>query len=151
MFHDKELIKVGDKPLCREELAKHIEATRMDVESDIPLRDACSVDLAKFCRDISASHSRGEKISCLRNVLEDRNLRLEPGCEALMKHRLQLYREAVQVVPIHDVRDLYDHLYNSPQRNYLLMILVGIVGTIFGVGMLCGRASKRAMREMKLK
>ena len=78
LFHDKMLIKVGDTGKCREAMAKLIEASRMDVDSDVPLRDACSVDLSKFCRDISATHSRGEKISCLRNVLEDKNLKLEP-------------------------------------------------------------------------
>jgi hypothetical protein len=62
MFRDQTLIKAGDGHNCREEMAKSIEASRMDVESDVPLRDACSVDLAKFCRDISATHSRGEKI-----------------------------------------------------------------------------------------
>ena len=72
------LIKVGDTSSCRQELAKLIEASRMDVDSDVPLKDACSVDLSKFCREISETHSRGEKISCLRNVLEDKHLKLEP-------------------------------------------------------------------------
>jgi Golgi apparatus protein 1 len=92
------------------------------------------------------------QFSCLRNVLEDLNLKLEPSCEKLMRLRLELYREAVEVVPLRDVRDLYDHLNNSPHRTSLLLVLAGIVGAIFAVGIVCGRVSKQiARREMKMR
>ena len=68
-----------------------------------------------------------------------------------MKQRLQLYREAVEVVPISDMRDLYAHLYNSPNRNYIALVILGIIAAIFTVGIIFGRASKRQRREMKLK
>ena len=72
-------------------------------------------------------------------------------CEKLMQNRLELYREAVEVVPIHDLRDLYAHLYNSPNRGYIALVILGIIGAIFTVGILFGRVSKRQRREMKLK
>ena len=74
-----------------------------------------------------------------------------PRCEKLMQNRLELYREAVEVVPISDLRDLYAHLYNSPNRSYIALVILGIVGAIFTVGILFGRVSKRQRREMKLK
>ncbi len=65
---------------------------------DRALHDACSVDLAKFCRSVPSGG--GRRISCLRDVTEDKNLKLEPACENLLRERLQLYLLALKENPI---------------------------------------------------
>ena len=91
------------------------------------------------------------KIGLKKPINSNSHFLRNPRCEKLMQNRLELYREAVEVVPISDLRDLYAHLYNSPNRSYIALVILGIVGAIFTVGILFGRVSKRQRREMKLK
>ena len=63
--------------------------------------------------------------------------------------RLALYREAVKLVPLRSLEDLYSTLEQSPHRSYFLLVLCVLVAGLFLCGLLCGRVSHRAHREMK--
>ncbi len=81
-------------------MARVVELESVDVEVDLPLREACALDLAKFCRGVPSGG--GRRISCLRDVMEDAggNLKLERRCEDLLADRLQLYLLALKANPI---------------------------------------------------
>ena len=102
-FLAKTLAKHGDGAKCIHEVAKIIETASRDLEVDVPLHEACGLDVSKFCRDTAAGG--GERISCLRNIHQDPNMSLEPKCEALLVERLQLYRQAIEVLPVQSFQD----------------------------------------------
>ena len=136
-----------DPPSCLTEVAKLIGAESMDIEIDHVLREACQVDLAKFCHGVSPGS--GRQITCLRNVRDDKNMQLESKCEALLSQRLEMYRQAMVAVPMASVKDLYEQIYASPHRNYFLIVILTLVGVIFVGGLMCGRVTKRVRRELK--
>ena len=92
----------------------------------------------------------GERISCLRNVHEDPNMRLESRCEKLLLTRLEMFAQAVEVMPVKSIQDLYVTVSKSPHKTYFLLVGCLMLAGIFLFGLLCGRVSKRS-REMKMK
>ena len=148
-FKEKKISSRGDQAACLKEVAKIIEEERMDINTDKVLHDTCGLDLSKFCHDVSSGE--GEKISCLRNVLDDRRLSLEPKCEALLVDRIKMFKLAVEVMPLDSVSDLLRSVSHSRNSSHFLLVALGVVLVIFLVGILCGRSTRRARMETKTK
>ena len=57
LFKKRALGRKGDTPQCIVEVAKLVETESLDIGVDRPLHEACSVDLAKFCRNVPLGES----------------------------------------------------------------------------------------------
>jgi len=56
LFRLSKLAHFKDHFACITEVAKVIETESVDLEVDRPLHEACSLDLAKFCREVSSGN-----------------------------------------------------------------------------------------------
>ena len=56
-----------------------------------------------------------------------------------------------QYAPAESLSELGQQVLSSPAKNYLLGVLMTIIGIIFIVGITCGRVTKRVTREQKTK
>lgn len=108
---------------------------------------ACAVDISKFCRDIP--HGSGQQLKCLSNVIRDAQLGLEPKCDLMLRSRLEMFDKALKIVPINGIQDLWIHVSNSPQKNYLLLLIFVVFSAIFIFGLCCGRVTRRLRRDLK--
>lgn len=50
-----------------------------------------------------------------------------------------------QVSHLESIDDIVQGVASSNQRNFILLVLLSVVGVIFAVGMLCGRTTRRYM------
>ncbi len=63
LFRKKELGQAGDGPSCIVSVAKIIEVESVDIQVDRGLHEACQLDLAKFCREVSP----GDHSNCFKH------------------------------------------------------------------------------------
>ncbi|CAG9864486.1 unnamed protein product [Phyllotreta striolata] len=134
---------------CKVEVAGLIEGSEADIQADPLLQRACAMDLLTHCKDVEQGN--GRKIGCLKTVMAaDREM--SPECKSKLRERLEMYKNAAQVVEVPaDFQDLYRTVSLSPSKNYFVIVIFMILGTIFFVGAFCGRFSKRKYRLLKNK
>ncbi|XP_050307543.1 Golgi apparatus protein 1 [Anthonomus grandis grandis] len=138
-------------PQCKIEVANMIEESQADIQVDPLLQQACALDLLHFCSDIPQGN--GRHINCLR-VMLSANKNLSPKCKNMLKKRLEMYRNAAQLLPEsppEDFKQLYNQVVASPSKQYFFLIFMMFLGTIFIVGIMCGRLNKRKYMLLKSK
>ena len=155
---------------CRKIVAQRIQVSEIDMSIDPFLQNSCSLDLARFCRNVPPKD--GKRLQCLFYLLrqtdnsqkthntEGKVVRGSNGPDKLGKEclnvlikRSEMFKLAVKELPnthvaaIRDINDLYLQLSSSPHRNYLLIVSISMLSIIFIGGLLCGRITKRARKE----
>ncbi|KAK4879218.1 hypothetical protein RN001_007364 [Aquatica leii] len=130
---------------CQVEVANMIEESHADIQVDPLLQQTCSVDLLKYCREIV--QGQGRHIRCLKNVLNDNPNQLEPDCKNMLKKRLEMYKNAVEVAPVADLQGLYNQVAGSPSKHYFFLIGLMAIASFFVIGMFCGRVTKRQLQS----
>lgn len=134
---------------CKVEVANLIEGSEADIQADPLLQRACALDLLTHCKDIEQGN--GRKINCLKTVMST-NQEISPECKTKLKERLEMYKNAAQVVEVPaDFQELYRTVSLSPSKNYFVIVVFMMLGTIFIVGVFCGRFSKKKYRLLKNK
>ncbi|XP_072382260.1 Golgi apparatus protein 1 [Diabrotica undecimpunctata] len=135
---------------CQVEVAALIEGSEADIQADPLLQRACALDLLTHCKDIEQGN--GRKINCLKSVMANAEQALSQDCKIKLKERLEMYKNAAQVVEVPaDFQGLYRTVSASPSKNYFVIVLFMIIGSIFFVGVFLGRFSKRKYRLLKNK
>ncbi|CAG9771209.1 unnamed protein product [Ceutorhynchus assimilis] len=138
-------------PECKVEVANMIEESQADIQVDPLLQHACAYDLLNFCSDVPQGN--GRHINCLKLML-DLNKKLLPKCKNMLKKRLEMYRNAALLSPMGpppDLHQLYNQMAASPSRQYFFLVILTFIGTIFLVGIMCGRLNKRKYMLLKSK
>ncbi|XP_060516634.1 Golgi apparatus protein 1 [Cylas formicarius] len=138
-------------PECKNEIANMIEESQADIQADPLLQKACALDLLNYCSDIPQGN--GRHINCLKIVLEG-NQKISVKCKNMLKKRFEMYRNAAQLVgmgPPEDLQQLYNQVVSSPSKQYFFLILLTIIGSIFLIGIMCGRLNKRKYMLLKTK
>lgn len=130
-------------PMCQNEVANMIEESQADIQVDPPLQQACSVDLIKFCGEIPQGN--GRHIRCLKTLKENSPKKLSTDCRDMLSKRLEMYENAAQVAPPENLHQLYYQVVTSPSKHYFYLVIFMMIGSIFVVGMFCGRVSRRHM------
>lgn len=128
-------------PACQVEVASMIEESQADIQVDPLLQRTCALDLLKFCDGVP--QGGGRHIKCLKIVMDDKNKQLVPECKTMLTKRLEMYRNAAEVVPPADLQELYTQVVASPAKHYFFMVVMMALGSFFVIGMFCGRASRR--------
>ncbi|XP_053402519.1 Golgi apparatus protein 1-like [Mercenaria mercenaria] len=141
--------KVLQTSPCGREVARTIEEAHVDINIDPQLHAACQRDLDVWCRDVPSGE--GQKMTCLLSVLEDYPDRMKAKCSSLLAQRRSLWEYAAKYAPAESLSELSQQVMTSPAKNYLLGVLMTIIGIIFIVGITCGRVTKRVTREQKTK
>lgn len=149
LYHHLEQGDVPDGQECSMVLAVHAESQNRDIASDVDLYNACSLDLAKFCRDVV--HGDGKKFACLVSVTKEKNFALEPNCEKIIEDRVEMYKVALKIHPVQEPWEVYKSIMESEDRNSILSMAFFILAVIFIFGLCFGRVSKRVNRDVKNK
>ncbi|VDI80723.1 golgi apparatus protein 1 [Mytilus galloprovincialis] len=134
---------------CKQQIARIIQESEIDINIDPILHTACQKDLQKFCTDIESGE--GRKMTCLLQEYEDHPNRLDKRCHEQLKRRKDLWELSVQVAPVESVNELVSQITSSPAKTYLLGVICSIIGVIFLIGITCGRVTKRVTKENKMK
>ncbi|KAG5892124.1 hypothetical protein JTB14_032347 [Gonioctena quinquepunctata] len=135
---------------CRVEVANMIEESQADIQVDPLLERACALDLLTYCKNIE--QGSGRHINCLKTVMERAKQNLSPECGNKLRERLEMYRNAAQLVRTpEDLQELLHQVTLSPSKFYFVIVLFTIIGIIFLIGVFCGRFSKRKYRLLKNK
>ncbi|XP_052060526.1 Golgi apparatus protein 1-like isoform X2 [Mytilus californianus] len=134
---------------CKQQIARIIQESEIDINIDPILHTACQKDLHKFCTDVEAGE--GRKMTCLLQEYEDHPNRLDKRCHEQLKRRKDLWEMSVQVAPVESVNELVAQISSSPAKTYLLGVICSIIGVIFLIGITCGRVTKRVSKENKMK
>lgn len=127
-------------PQCQIEVANMIEESQADIQVDPLLQQVCSIDLLKFCNEIAQGN--GRHIRCLQATPPER---LSMECRDMLTKRLEMYRNAEQYAPPENLNQLYYQVVASPSRHYFFLVIFMMIGSIFVIGMFCGRVSRRHM------
>ncbi|XP_066137894.1 Golgi apparatus protein 1 [Euwallacea fornicatus] len=138
-------------PECRVEVANMIEESQADIYVDPLLQQACALDLLNFCQGVPQGN--GRHISCLKSMLDD-NKEISSKCKNMLKKRFEMYRNAALFAPMaapEDLQQLYNQVVTSPSKQYFCLVILMFLGTIFIVGILCGRLNKRKYMLLKSK
>ncbi|KAJ8981404.1 hypothetical protein NQ317_010341 [Molorchus minor] len=101
-------------PECQYEVANMIEESQVDIEADPLLQSACALDLLTYCNNVTQGN--GRRIQCLKS-----RQTLTPNCKHKLKERFEMYRNAIQVAPLADFQDLYQHVVSSPSKSYFVI------------------------------
>lgn len=128
---------------CQEEVAGLLEESQADIQVDPVLQQACSVDILKYCNDIPQGN--GRHLKCLKIIMEDSDKSLTSECKNMLSKRLEMYRNAAELVPPADFQELYSQVVTSPAKHFFFILMLTVVGFIFLLGTFCGRISKRHM------
>ncbi|XP_076110443.1 Golgi apparatus protein 1-like isoform X3 [Mytilus galloprovincialis] len=134
---------------CKQQIARIIQESEIDINIDPILHTACQKDLHKFCTDVESGE--GRKMTCLLQEYEDHPNRLDKRCHEQLKRRKDLWEMSVQVAPVESVNELVSQITSSPAKTYLLGVICSIIGVIFLIGITCGRVTKRVSKENKMK
>lgn len=119
---------------CAREVAQIIEETEVDIEADPLLERACAFDLLTYCKDLE--QGAGRRLKCLKIILNDGSRKLKPECEKLLSSRLEMYKQALNM--IEGLGDMYNEISSSPSKKYFLVVGISIIGLIFICGLYCG-------------
>ncbi|VEN58943.1 unnamed protein product [Callosobruchus maculatus] len=134
-------------PECRVEVANMIEESQADIQADPLLQKACALDLLTYCGNIEAGN--GRHIQCLKTIMEDQSRPLSPKCRKKLKERINMYRNAAQVLPPSDFQELYHQVSLSPSKNYFALVLFTFLGMVFLIGVFCGRTRRYSQLKNK--
>ncbi|CAG9814540.1 unnamed protein product [Phaedon cochleariae] len=135
---------------CRVEVANMIEESQADIQVDPLLQRVCALDLLTNCKNIEQGN--GRHINCLKTILEKSPHDLTPECKSKLKERLEMYKNAAQVVALpENFQELYQQVRLSPSKNYFVIISFTIIGAIFLTGIYCGRFFNKKYRLLKNK
>ncbi|XP_064639932.1 Golgi apparatus protein 1-like isoform X2 [Lineus longissimus] len=140
--------KIQDKN-CQKEILRLLTEGKSDVHVDPLLNQACALDLKHYCFNVPPGE--GRQMSCLLAALEDKTIRLDPGCNQMLRDRVEMWEYAAKVAPPETVQELVAQITTSPAKNYFIGIIFAVIGTIFIGGLFCGRVTKRVRAEMKNK
>nr|XP_045603883.1 Golgi apparatus protein 1-like [Procambarus clarkii] len=124
---------------CKVYVAHIIETQRADIHVDPVLNEACGIDDSKYCD----GKEKGHHLSCLLDVLERNPNGLKTECREKLRQRREMYSAAMKLTNVKTIGELVVHVSSSPERNYLLLVLITLIGVIFVGGLFCGRATKR--------
>jgi len=139
--------KLLDGAACTRHIALVIEGAGADISVDPMLHRACSLDLAKFCREVPLG--QGKLLACLVAASKVTTFSLEPECGALLARRVAMYDIALKVAPLASAAELYGAVMESQHRNYFLSGGLLFIGLIFIFGLCFGRVTHRLRGEMK--
>ncbi|RCN36160.1 cysteine rich repeat-containing domain protein [Ancylostoma caninum] len=140
---------ISDKD-CSKELARRVEETMVDIHLDPSLHEACSIDVQRLCPDVVPGHSR--VIICLMEAAESSNAQMTADCRNKLMDRNKLWVKAhadYQMQYPESWHEVYNMVANHPRKHSLLGWLAVIVFIILLIGCFCGRATKKAYRELK--
>ncbi|XP_017773865.1 PREDICTED: Golgi apparatus protein 1 [Nicrophorus vespilloides] len=128
---------------CQNEVASLIEESQADIQVDPLLQQTCSLDILKYCSEVPQGN--GRHIKCLKIIMEDANKQLTTECQNMLKKRLEMYKNAAQVAPPENLGELYVQVVDSPAKHYIFFLVIMVIGTMFLIGIFCGRITKRQM------
>uniref|UniRef100_A0A914Y5H4 Golgi apparatus protein 1 n=1 Tax=Panagrolaimus superbus TaxID=310955 RepID=A0A914Y5H4_9BILA len=135
---------------CAKQLSRITQEALVDIHLDPVLHEACSVDIARICRDVPPGQSR--IITCLNDALEVPRIQMSDQCRTKLSERKKLWNVA------HDSYNMqfpdsfasaYQAIASHPQRDSILAWFGGMILLIMLVGCCCGRLSKRTSHELK--
>ncbi|XP_022535234.1 Golgi apparatus protein 1b isoform X2 [Astyanax mexicanus] len=132
---------------CKKEVLNMLKESKADIFVDPVLHTACALDLKHHCAAITPG--RGRQMSCLMEALQDKRVRLQPECKKRLQDRIDMWSYAAKVAPAEGFSDLAVQVMTSPSKNYILFMIALAICTLFLVGLLCGRITKRVTRELK--
>ncbi|XP_006824291.1 Golgi apparatus protein 1-like [Saccoglossus kowalevskii] len=135
--------------VCRKHVIRLLQEGKADIHVDPVLYKSCALDIKHFCAGIPPGE--GRQMSCLLEALEDKSVRLNEECRHMLTQRVEMWEYAAKVAPPETVADLMQQIQMSPSRNYYIIILLCVVGSLFIGGLFCGRATKRIKAELKNK
>lgn len=124
---------------CKVHVAHIIETQRADINVDPVLNEACGVDDSKYCE----GKEKGYHLACLLDVLERNPYGLKADCLKKLRERREMYNTAMKLTNIKTMGEIFEHVSNSPERKYFILILITFVGVVFVGGLFCGRSTKR--------
>ncbi|KAF2365312.1 Cysteine-rich Golgi apparatus protein 1 repeat [Trinorchestia longiramus] len=124
---------------CQQHVAEIIESQRADLHSDPLLHNTCAIDDKKFC----TGQETGKHLACLFEVLNRNHADLERECRVMLRKRREMFERAIKVAPLNSLDDLVKGVVTSHERNYLLVVFFAVLGTMFIVGLFCGRSTRR--------
>lgn len=128
-------------PECKVEVANMIEESQADIEADPLLQEACSLDLLNLCQSISQGN--GRRIKCLKYAMENNPKQITPKCSMMLNKRFEMYKNAALNAPPESFNELYHQVTDSPAKHYFFLMIMIVIGSIFVVGMFCGRISRK--------
>lgn len=128
---------------CRNEVVSMLEESQADINVDPTLQQTCALDLLKYCKDIQEGN--GRHIRCLKIVLEDNPKSLTPECKSMLSKRFEMYKNVAQFAPPEGLQQLYNQVTYSPAKHYFFFVTMMVIGTMFAMGMFCGRVTRRHM------
>lgn len=135
---------------CFKQVNRLIKESLMDIHADVKLHSACSADLKRFCDDVPSGEAK--QLECLLVIHGDHKLnsRMKPKCSQALDSRLGMWRVAVpeNEMPL-SLAEVVDIISGSPASNYLFLLILVLVLTIFVMGLCLGRITKRLKREIK--
>ncbi|XP_055546541.1 Golgi apparatus protein 1 isoform X1 [Wyeomyia smithii] len=141
-FIEKKLINRA----CKLEVVELIQEGKADIYADPMLQRACAVDLLKYCSNVQSGN--GRLLKCLQVILQDESKALDDECKNTLLRRMEMFRNAAMVIPkAESFGQLYDQVFQSPIRHYVMIILSSSVVFFFVFGVLCGRVSRRTIAE----
>jgi Golgi apparatus protein 1 len=135
---------------CAKQLARITQEALVDIHLDPVLHEACSVDIARICRDVPPGQSR--IITCLNDALEVPRIQMSDQCRTKLSERKKLWNVA------HDSYNMqfpdtfagaYQAIVSHPQRDSILAWFGGMILLIMLIGCCCGRLSKRTSIDLK--
>ncbi|XP_062861293.1 Golgi apparatus protein 1b [Trichomycterus rosablanca] len=132
---------------CKKEVLNMLKESKADIFVDPVLHTACALDLKHQCAAITPG--RGRQMSCLMDALQDKRVRLQPECKKRLQDRIDMWGYAAKVAPAEGFADLAFQVMTSPSKNYLLLVMAVVICTLFLMGLVCGRITKRVTRELK--
>lgn len=138
-------------PECKVEVANMIEESQADIQVDPLLQQMCALDLLNFCSNVPQGN--GRHINCLKIML-DNNKKISPKCKNMLNKRLEMYKNAAKLAPPappENLGELYNQVVSSPSKQYFFLVVMTFLGSIFMVGILCGRLNRRKYMLLKSK
>ncbi|XP_012256488.2 Golgi apparatus protein 1 [Athalia rosae] len=128
---------------CRIEVAYLIEQAKADINVDPLLQKACAVDVSKYCSDVP--QGAGRHIMCLQNIMEGHTKALQPDCYKMLSTRIEMFRNAAELIAPNSIGELYSTVNRSPARRYFMVVAFSLIGVVFIIGLFCGKVARRTL------
>ncbi|KAF8362128.1 hypothetical protein PRIPAC_89051, partial [Pristionchus pacificus] len=143
--------QINDKE-CSNQIALRTQEAMVDVHLDPILYQSCGIDIQRVCSGVQPGHSR--VIACLMDALEARNPMMTQPCIAKLNDRNKLWKKAHDDYNVglpNSFNELVSALEAHPQKVSILGWMGGIIFLLFLIGCCCGRATKKAAYELKVR
>lgn len=129
---------------CKIEIATMIQEAKADIHVDPLLQTACTNDLLKYCVNVLSGN--GRRLRCLQRILKDESTALEEECKTKLTKRMEMYKNAADVIQVpENLGELYSQVVTSPARQHFFLVIIAFIGSIFIIGIFCGRVSRRSL------